>query len=97
MICTIVKGQIDCMFFTRQGVCTYRGGHCEQVVEACEGCDNIVAVDEDYYCKTSASPSAKWNFGTCNYASHLIDETPKVETKKVNPLKASKRAAAGKK
>lgn len=48
------------------------------------------------YCKMSANPAAKWHVGECNYASHIVDAAP-TEQKKVNPLKASKRAAAGRK
>jgi hypothetical protein len=94
MICTILKEEIDCVFMTRQG-CTYNGGHCEPVVQACEGCGHIKEVDEDYYCVTSANPSAKWNLGVCNYATHVEKEAPVVSKAKINPLKAAKRAAAG--
>jgi hypothetical protein len=94
MICTILKEEIDCVFMTRQG-CTYNGGHCEPVVQACEGCGHIKEVDEDFYCVTSANPSAKWNLGVCNYATHVEKEAPVVAKAKINPLKAAKRAAAG--
>ena len=94
MICTILKEEIDCVFMTKQG-CTYNGGHCEPVVQACEGCGHIKEVDEDFYCVTSANPSAKWNLGVCNYATHVEKEAPVVSKAKINPLKAAKRAAAG--
>lgn len=50
------------------------------------GCDDSLK----HYCKTYAFPSAKWRIGNCNMADHLEIETKK-DTKKVNPLKASKR------
>jgi hypothetical protein len=43
-----------------------------------------------HYCKVYAFPTAKWRNGNCNMADHLEIETKK-DTKKVNPLKASKR------
>ncbi len=94
MICNVLKEEIDCVFMTRQG-CTYNGGHCEPVVEACESCGNIKEIDTDYYCVTSANPAAKWSHGTCNYATHVEKESPVIAKTKVNPLKAAKRAAAG--
>ena len=96
MICTILKEEIDCVFMTRQG-CTYNGGHCEPVVQACEGCSHIREVDSDFYCVTSANPAAKWSIGVCNFATHAEKGAPVVAQAKVNPLKASKRAAAGRK
>ncbi len=94
MVCTILKEEIDCIFMTRQG-CTYNGGHCEPVVEACEGCDHLKEVDSDYYCVTSANPAAKWNIGSCNFATHVVTRISNGDVAKVNPLKASKRAASG--
>ena len=95
MICTVLKEEIDCVFMTRQG-CTYNGGHCESVVQACEGCDHIKEVNGDLYCVTSANPAAKWNLGVCNFATHIEKGAPVVNQSRINPLKASKRAAAGK-
>ncbi len=93
MQCTLMNQEIDCSFMTKKG-CTFQGGHCATVVEACEGCDNIFSFQEEMYCKMSANPAAKWHVGECNYASHIADAAP-TEQKKINPLKASKRAAAG--
>lgn len=94
LICTILKEEIDCVFMTRQG-CTYNGGCCDPVVQACEGCNHIKEIDEDFYCTTSANPAAKWNLGVCNYATHVEKEAPVVAKTKVNPLKAAKTVAAG--
>ncbi len=79
---------------TGQG-CIYNGGHCDPVVQACEGCNHIKEIDEDFYYTTSANPSAKWNLGICIYATHVEKGGPVVAKAKVNPLKAAKRAAAG--
>jgi hypothetical protein len=57
MICTILKEEIDCVFMTRQG-CTYNGGHCEPVVQACEGCGHVKEVDPTH------QPSGTWVFAT---------------------------------
>lgn len=63
-----------------------------QIVEQCSGCDRIVEVEEKQYCKTYANPAAKWRLGICNFATHIKPETNVVQTR-INPLKASKRAA----
>ncbi|GBE14793.1 MAG TPA: hypothetical protein ENH32_06295 [Proteobacteria bacterium] len=93
MICTILKEEIDCIFMTRQG-CTYNGGHCEPVVQACEGCGNAREIEDNFYCVASANPAAKWNIGVCNYATHVEKGNPVIAQAKINPLKASKRAGA---
>ena len=41
-----------------------------------------------------ADPGSKWMFGNCNLATHVERKGEKVQ--KINPLKASKKAAAGK-
>ena len=94
MICNILNEAIDCVFMTRKG-CTYMGGHCEPAVQACEGCTHVTQVNGDLYCRTSANPAAKWSHGVCNYATHVEKEVAMVAAAKLNPLKASKRAATG--
>ncbi len=66
------------------------------VVEKCTGCERIITVNEGQYCRSYASPMAKWRLGICNFATH---EKPEIATAKtrVNPLKASKRAMARRK
>jgi hypothetical protein len=71
--------------------CSFNGGHCEPVVEQCEGCAQTHEYSGSRYCLTYGNPAAKWALGRCNFASHVKDDT-KVEWK-INPLKASKRAA----
>ena len=66
------------------------------IVEQCNGCERIVEVNAVQYCKTYASPSAKWRLGICNFATHVKPEIVTAKTR-VNPLKASKRAMAKKK
>ncbi len=63
------------------------------VDERCEGCDT----EAGSFCKKYADPSFHWeNDQVCSFASHVKREV-KVTTKKLNPLKASKRAAGKKK
>lgn len=66
------------------------------IAEKCNGCDRIVEVNAVQYCKTYASPSAKWRLGICNFATHVKPEILTAKAR-VNPLKASKRAAMAKK
>lgn len=65
------------------------------IVEQCNGCDRIIEVNALQYCKTYASPAAKWRLGICNFATHVKPEIVTAKTR-VNPLKASKRAMAKK-
>jgi hypothetical protein len=39
--------------------------------------------------------SDQWDLGICNYATHVEKEAPVVAKANINPLKAAKRAAAG--
>jgi hypothetical protein len=47
-------------------------------------------------CGAYPSPERKWSQGLCNLATHKKIEI-QTSTQKVNPLKASKKASAGKK
>ena len=71
-------------------------GFFSPVVEKCNGCERIVEVNATQYCKTYASPAAKWKLGICNFATHVKPDIATAKTR-VNPLKASKRAMAKKK
>jgi hypothetical protein len=66
------------------------------VVAECEGCDRIVEGTIGQVCSLAPSPSHKWAGGLCNFATHRKVEI-KIEELKINPLKASKKAAGGKK
>ncbi|WP_319543930.1 PxxKW family cysteine-rich protein [uncultured Pseudodesulfovibrio sp.] len=74
---------------------TYKGVIMEPVVDQCEGCDRVVTFEDNTYCPTYAQPSIKWSKGVCNFATHARAEVDKTGKVKVNPLKASKRAARG--
>jgi hypothetical protein len=73
----------------------YNGVICQPVVEKCEGCERSKQFEGQNFCGSYAQPQAKWSLGVCNFATHVkasVDKTGKV---KINPLKASKRAAKG--
>lgn len=62
-------------------------------VEQCEGCDRVRSFDDQKFCSSYPNPAYKWQGGHCNFATHV--KTEAVDKAKVNPLKASKRAAKG--
>jgi hypothetical protein len=62
------------------------------IIEKCDGCERIVAEDNEKFCRTYANPEAKWRNGLCNFATHAKPEII-VQKVRVNPLKASKRAS----
>ncbi len=67
----------------------------QEIIDKCEGCNRIHEFDGSKFCNTYPQPAAKWRLGDCNFATHIVRE---VKGKaKINPLKASKRAAKGKK
>ncbi|MDF1615081.1 PxxKW family cysteine-rich protein [Desulfurivibrio dismutans] len=74
----------------------YTSGQFQAIVDQCEGCGRIVEAGADKFCRTYALPAAKWRQGLCNFATHAKPEIVAAAVK-VNPLKASKRAAAKKK
>nr|WP_237559963.1 PxxKW family cysteine-rich protein [Desulfohalovibrio reitneri] len=78
---------------TEQGL-SYNGFILEPAVEQCEGCERLVALEAGKYCPSYAQPERKWAHGVCNFATHVRAEVSGGEVK-VNPLKASKRAARG--
>lgn len=62
-------------------------------VEQCEGCERQRVFDDQKFCSSYPDPACKWNGGNCNFATHIKVEA--AGKAKVNPLKASKRAAKG--
>lgn len=72
----------------------YTNGNFKPVVEKCDGCERIVAVEADKFCRAYTDPSSKWRLGICNFATHAKPEII-TSTIKVNPLKAAKRASRG--
>lgn len=63
------------------------------VVDKCEGCDRVREFEGEKFCSSYPTPARKWTFGRCNFATHVKTEV--ATAAKVNPLKASKRAAKG--
>ncbi|AGW14480.1 PxxKW family cysteine-rich protein [Megalodesulfovibrio gigas] len=67
----------------------------EPIIDKCEGCERSKAVEGVSICISYPLPASKWRLGACNFATHVkatVDKSGKV---KINPLKASKRAARG--
>lgn len=79
----------------QSGVVMVNGVACEPVVEQCEGCGRIKEHEGGRYCGSYPSPEKKWHLGACNFATHVRAELDKGGKVKINPLKASKRAARG--
>ena len=69
------------------------GALLQPVVEQCEGCDRVRTFAEQEFCSSYSAPARKWTSGRCNFATHVKASTS--GGGKVNPLKASKRAAKG--
>jgi hypothetical protein len=88
MLCSTVKEGTDCPLMTTSG-CSYHGGVCQPVVEACDGCKRVVEFSSGLYCSSVPEPVLKWKNGKCNLATHVVEEV--VAKAKINPLKASKR------
>ncbi len=63
------------------------------IIDKCEGCDRIREFDGQQFCSSYPQPDRKWAGGRCNFATHAKVQT--TAAAKVNPLKASKRAAKG--
>lgn len=95
MQCQTVLPGTECTFMAKSG-CVFPDGSCQTVVENCEGCERIVGGSIGQVCGAYPAPSKKWANGICNFATHVKTEIGG-ENVKVNPLKASKKAAAGKK
>ncbi|MFW6414974.1 MAG: PxxKW family cysteine-rich protein [Thermodesulfobacteriota bacterium] len=64
-----------------------------QVIDRCDGCERIKEIEGEQYCTSYPDPEAKWRHGACNFATHVKASMDKKGQVKVNPLKASKRAA----
>lgn len=78
---------------TAEGV-ELKGMVLQAVVEQCDGCDRIREFEGEKFCTSYPFPAKKWELGDCNFATHVARVT--ASGKKINPLKASKRAARGK-
>lgn len=95
MQCQTVLRGTECTFWGNQG-CVFSGGSCQVIVENCEGCERVVEGSIGQVCTAYPAPGRKWVDGICNFATHVKVEI-KSEELKINPLKASKKAAGGKK
>jgi len=94
MICVTLKSGTECLFMKKAG-CSYSGGKCLTIVENCEGCTRIIEFETGKYCSSFPAPAQKWQKGICSMSSN-VKKTKAVEEQKINPLKASKRAAGKK-
>lgn len=65
----------------------------QPIVEQCEGCERVRTFEEEKFCSSYPSPERKWAAGRCNFSTHI--KASAAAQAKVNPLKASKRAAKG--
>lgn len=79
---------------TSEGL-SYKGVILQPIVEKCDGCERAVPFEDQKYCPSYAQPESKWKHGVCNFATHVRASVDKEGKVKVNPLKASKRAARG--
>ena len=77
---------------TAEGV-VVKGFVLSPVVEQCSGCDRVREFDGEQFCSSYPNPASKWVGGRCNFGTHVKAQT--AAAAKVNPLKASKRAAKG--
>lgn len=94
MQCQTVLPGTECTFWGKQG-CILSEGSCQTIVENCEGCERIVDGSIGKVCGVYPFPAKKWATGICNFATHVKVEI-KSEELKINPLKASKKAAGKK-
>jgi len=97
MQCQTVLPGSECTFWGKQG-CVFEGHSCQNVVEECEGCERIVEGSIGKVCSVYPAPARKWSApgALCNFATHKKLDIVVAEAK-INPLKASKKAAGGKK
>jgi len=95
MICSIIKVGQDCAFMTKKG-CSYDGEKCYPIIDRCKGCGRVVTFPAGEFCASSPDPATKWSSRDCNMATHIVKEKSNEPVKMLNPLKASKRKAAGK-
>lgn len=90
MECGTVRPNRPCPHMSLDG-CQLIGG-CQPVLVLCEGCKRIEEYPEASYCAVAPQPLRKWANGkVCNMATH-IEREQVVAAKKINPLKASKKA-----
>ena len=91
MICNSVKQGVECFFMGKNWL-PVQWGSCHAIIEQCNGCQKVKEFPAGKYCLIFPEPSVKWRTGKCSMATHIA-KAPVQEQAKVNPLKASKRAA----
>lgn len=72
----------------------YNGAVFHTIIDKCDGCTRVREFEGAQYCSSYPMPNAKWSMGVCNFATHARTSAGGAQAK-VNPLKASKRAAKG--
>ena len=105
MECTLLEASIECHFASKgsngQNTCSYNGSSCFPVVEEClsgddeKACEHIIEFPKGKYCAKFPNPENRWERGRCPLATHIKLDFEAPLEKKLNPLKASKRAARG--
>ena len=95
MICDTMKPGTECVFMKKSG-CSYNGGNCYSIVEHCNGCERIQEYPQGKFCRAFAEPKMKWLSNPCNMATHVKREIKSESQKSIDPLKLSKKRAAGK-
>ena len=91
MVCQTIKAGVECAFMAKNG-CGFIGGSCQKIVEQCEGCAKVIEYSAVHYCMIYPNPAGKWSVGGCPQATNK-KAVKQEAAQKVNPLKASKRAA----
>ena len=91
MQCQTVLPGTECTFWKKAG-CSTETGSCQTVVEDCQGCERITKGTIGDVCSSYPNPTAKWENGLCNFATHRKVDI-KIDDVRVNPLKAAKRAS----
>jgi hypothetical protein len=93
MQCETIKPGKECSFWGKLG-CKNEDGRCHTVAEKCGECSRQEDVEAGKFCTVYAKPEDQWALGVCNMATHIKLESEETQ-KMLNPLKAAKRAAAG--
>ncbi len=91
MQCQTVLPGAECGFWGKKG-CTFTDASCQVIVDKCEGCERVSEGTGGKVCSVYPAPGRKWQDGICNFATHVKAKIVSEETR-VNPLKASKKAA----
>jgi len=93
-MCASSSAAMQGAVMTEKGL-TINGVLCQPATDKCEGCERIKEMEGVKYCSSYPFPEKKWKLGVCNFATHVKATVDKGGKVKINPLKASKRAARG--